>query len=90
MSVSKITHIRLSGESSQLTDKITHVKLSDDTVETVAQVVLYIDNKNDYYYVDSSGARIEVESVHPSGKLPYIRTKSNATTKDNLLNLPTF
>ena len=46
MSVSKITHIRLSGESSELTDRITHVKLSDDTVETVAQVVLYIDKEN--------------------------------------------
>ncbi len=90
MSVSKITHIRLSGESSELTDRITHVKLSDDTVETVAQVVLYIDKENKYYYVDASGARIEVESVHPTGKLPYIRTKLNATTKDNLLNLPTF
>lgn len=90
MSVSKITHIRLSGETSEKTDTITHVKLSDDTVETVAQVVLYIDKENKYYYVDASGARIEVESVHPTGKLPYIRTKANATTKDNLLNLPTF
>lgn len=32
----------------------------------------------------------EVESVHPQYGAPYIRTKANYTTKDNLLSLPRF
>lgn len=90
MSKNKITHIRLSSEYEPTTDKITQVKLEDGTVESISQVVLYVDNNHFYYYVNSFGNQIEVETVHPNGILPYIRTKANSTTKDNLLSLPRF
>ena len=86
----KITHIRLSDEYPSSTEKITHVKLSGYVIETVEQVVKYIDAKYLYYYVNSVGQNTQVETVHPTGRKPYIRTVANSTTKDNLLNLPRF
>lgn len=90
MPTCQITHIRLSDEFFPTTEKITHVKLSDGVVETVAQAVKYIDAKYIYYYVNSYNNNTEVEAVHPYGRLPYIRTKANSTTKDNLLSLERF
>ncbi|MGV9033301.1 DUF3892 domain-containing protein [Lactococcus lactis] len=90
MATCKITHIRLSDECPSTTEKITHIKLSDGDVETIAQAVRYIDDNHVYYYVNSYGNTTEVETVHPYGRDPYIRTKANSTTTDNLLSLPRF
>ena len=90
MATCKITHIRLSDEYTSTTEKITHIKLSDGVVETIAQAVEYIDDNHVYYYVNSYGNTTEVETVHPLGRAPYIRTKANSTTTDNLLSLPRF
>lgn len=86
----KITHVRLSDSNATSTEAITDVKLSDGREETKAQVVERIDKGDNYYYTQSSGSRAEVETVHPEGKKPYIRTKANRSTKDNLLSLPKF
>lgn len=86
----EITHIRLSENDKTGTEKISHVKLSAGTVETVPQVVQYIDQGMNYFYTTSSYSRAEVESVKPMFSDPYIRTKQNRTTSDNLLNLPSF
>ena len=86
----RITHIRTSDTNTTSTDKITHVKLESGTVERVEQVVRYLDMKMEYYYTTSNNSKALVESVHPTYGQPYIRTKANHTTKDNLLNLPRF
>lgn len=86
----RITHIRTSENNATTTDKITHVKLESGTIETVQEVVKYLDAKMEYYYTISSISRALVEPVHPTNGQPYIRTKANNTTKDNLLNLPRF
>lgn len=86
----QITHVRVSDSFPTSIDKITAVKLSDGSVETVAQVVKYLDLFMEYFYTTSANSRALVEAVHPAGRPPYIRTKANATTKDNLLNLPRF
>lgn len=90
MATYKITNIRLSDEYPSTTEKITHIKLSDGDVETIAQAVRYIDDKHVYYYVNSYGNDTKVETVHPYGRDPYIRTEANNTTKDNLLSLDKF
>ncbi|MGL4697093.1 DUF3892 domain-containing protein [Enterococcus larvae] len=86
----QITHVRVSESFPTSTEKITDVKLSSGSVETVAQVVKYLDLNMEYFYTTSASSRALVESVHPVGRPAYIRTKANATTKDNLLSLPRF
>ncbi|HFD1693321.1 TPA: DUF3892 domain-containing protein [Enterococcus faecium] len=86
----RITHIRVSGNYATSTDKITHVQLEDGTVESVAEVVRFLDQNLEYYYTTSTYSKALVESVHPSYGQAYIRTKRNSTEKDNLLNLPKF
>lgn len=85
----QITHIRMS-QSTTSTEHITRVKLADGTEETREQVVKYIDQNMEYFYTKSSGYKAIVESVHPSGRPAYIRTKGDSTTADNLLSLPRF
>ncbi len=86
----RITHIRTSEAYSTSTDKITYVKLEDGKVESVEQVVMYLDMNIEYYYTTSNYSKALVESVHPQIGRPYIRTKANHTIKDNLLSLPRF
>lgn len=86
----QITHVRLSDDNTTSTEHITHVKLSSGVVETKAQVVKYIDSGMEYYYTLSDNSKAYVETVRPVGRDPYIRTKANNTTKDNLLSLPRF
>lgn len=69
---------------------IEKVRLSGGTIESVSEVVRYIDSGYEYYFTSSQGRRTDVETVHPSYSDPYIRTKANQTTSDNLLNLPRF
>ncbi|AUJ23130.1 DUF3892 domain-containing protein [Virgibacillus dokdonensis] len=87
---SKVTHIKLSDPKKDTTEEIVKVKLSNGQVETVAEVVKWIDKNYKYYYTNVDGSEAEIESVHPAGRDPYIRTKANKTTKDNLLSLPKF
>lgn len=86
----RITHIRLSSNYASTTEHITHVKLYGGQVQTKADVVRYISSGYQYYYTRVDGSKAEVEVVRPSGREPYIRTKGNHTTKDNLLSLPRF
>lgn len=86
----QITHVRLSDNNATSTEHIIRVKLSDGTEETKAQVVKYIDQGMEYFYTVGGNSKAYVETVHPVGRDPYIRTKANSTTKDNLLSLPRF
>ncbi|MCC2745051.1 DUF3892 domain-containing protein [Leuconostoc lactis] len=86
----EITHVRVDSEFNRSEDHITDVKLSDGTVENVREVVIFIDRKMEYFFTDHLGSRAQVESVHPTGRAAYIRTKPNQTTADNLLSLPRF
>ncbi|ARW21859.1 DUF3892 domain-containing protein [Levilactobacillus brevis] len=69
---------------------IQKVRLSDGSDELVEQVVRYIDNNFEYYFTSREGLKTKVETVHPSYSDPYIRTKANQITSDNLLSLPRF
>jgi hypothetical protein len=86
----QITHIRLSSSSSTSSEHITHIKLSGGIEETREQAVRFIDSGQEYYYTSSSNSKAIVETVHPTGRAAYIRTKGNSTTSDNLLSLPKF
>jgi hypothetical protein len=86
----QITHIRLSNPTATSTEHITHVKLSTGIIESVPQVVAAIERGHEYYYTTSPYTRATVEVVRPTGRPPYIRTKANQTTRDNLLSLPRF
>lgn len=86
----EIVAIHLDNSFSQSTESISQVKLSDGTYETKQQVVYYIDQKYEYFYTTSTNSHADVESVHPNFREPYIRTKGNQTTKDNLLSLPRY
>lgn len=87
---SHITHIRVSESFPTSTERITEVKLSDGTIETVAQVIRYLEIPCDYFYTTSGGSKAYVEAVHPVNRNSYIRTKGDSTTSDNLLSLPRF
>lgn len=87
---SEITHVRVDNEYNGSEDHITEVKLSNGLVESVHQVVRYIDINLEYFFTDHLGSKAQVESVHPTGRQAYILTKPNQTTTDNLLSLPRF
>ncbi|UXV31263.1 DUF3892 domain-containing protein [Mammaliicoccus sciuri] len=86
----RITHIRLSDSFGSNTEKITHVKIANTTIESVKDMVNYLDKSIKYFYTKSNGSEAEVESVHPLDRDPYIRTKDNDSISDNLLNFPKF
>lgn len=86
----QITHIRLSNTGFESNEKITDVKLSNFEVKTIHQVIVSLEVGNEYYYTNVDGSTAYVEAVFPSSGTPYIRTKANYTTKDNLLSLPRF
>jgi len=68
---------------------IDSVKLADGSIQAVAQVIFNIAGNEDYYYTTSPNTKAKIEVVD-LGQSRYIRTKSNATTVDNLLSLPRF
>lgn len=86
----QIVAVRTKNIFSSKPSDITAVKLSDRSIESVQTVVKYIDSGLEYFYTTSWTSKAEVESVHPDFRDPYIRTKANYTTTDNLSNLPKF
>jgi len=86
MASHQITHIRKPNVNSEL-EHITHVKY-DGVVHTREEVIRLIDNRTDTFYVSVPAGTARVEVVRPTGRAPYIRTKPDATGKDNLLSLP--
>lgn len=86
----EIVAIRTKYSFSTTTSDITDVRLSNGVIENVDDVVVYIDSGIEYFYTTSYYTKASVETVHPYAGKPYIRTKANSTTKDNLLNLPRF
>lgn len=89
-----ITHIRLSDQDAETSEKITHVWLGwpHDRAESVAQVIrrMHFENEEYYYTSSPSGESDEVIYVKPEEGDSYIKTKGNETKEDNLLNLPQF
>ena len=86
----EIKKIRLTSNANNGTEKISEVLLHNGDSETVAQVVRFLDSGLEYFYTSSYNSRANVESVHPTGRSPYIRTVGNGTETDNLLSLPRF
>jgi hypothetical protein len=88
----RVTSIRMSSGGSSL-EHITDIKCVNEagTVyqETVAQVVGFLKGKMNYYV---SVGNYKVEVTHSTSALgrEYIKTKPDATQKDNLLSLPRF
>jgi trans-aconitate methyltransferase len=56
----------------------------------VSTVVSDIDTYRINYYTQVGWAHAEVETVHPTGRRPYIRTKSDGSLNDNLLKLDRY
>lgn len=88
--LSKLLQLAQKSSYASKESDIEKVKLSGGTVESVTEVVKFIDKGYEYYFTSSQGHRTGVETVHPSYSDPYIRTKANQTTSDNLLSLPKF
>lgn len=93
MGTYQITHVRVSDDNATSTEKITDIRLDGFLPDcTVEYAVDLLDHRNVLFYTTSPSQemRTYVEPMHPVGRNPYIRTKGNDTTKDNLLNLPRF
>lgn len=93
MGTYQITNVRVSDKNATSTEKITDVRLENGKYAdcTVAQIVKYLEGNNNFFYTTANQPNKSfVEVVYPSGRDPYIRTKANSTTKDNLLNLKPF
>lgn len=92
MGAYQITHVRVSDNNATSTDKITDVKLSGGHPYSVAEIINFIKNGHEFFYThglyQTNKAFIEV--VRPAYHDPYIRTKANNTTTDNLLSLTRF
>lgn len=90
----EITHIRLSSgiqDHEHITDyKWTSLNDGDVGTSSKATLVDWIDNKSGTAYVGSGSRRVEVGTVHPQGRLPYLRTYADGKWTNNLLALPTF
>ena len=80
----RITHVHKDQD-----DDILSVKLAGGTVETVPQVVRYIELGINYYVQEvTPPADVHVATL-PSGK-KYIRTDADRYSRNNLDNLPLF
>ncbi|MBO4707118.1 MAG: DUF3892 domain-containing protein [Elusimicrobiaceae bacterium] len=80
----RITHVRKDKE-----DDIIAVKLYGGVVETVPQVVGYIERGLEYYVQEvTPPADVHVVTL-PSGR-KYIRTDADRYSRNNLDNLPLF
>ncbi|MEQ6218255.1 DUF3892 domain-containing protein [Levilactobacillus brevis] len=54
------------------------------------RILNLFDNNFEYYFTSREGLKTKVETVHLAYSDPYIRTKANQITSDNLLSLPRF
>ncbi|KRM63221.1 hypothetical protein FC74_GL002603 [Lacticaseibacillus paracasei subsp. paracasei ATCC 25302 = DSM 5622 = JCM 8130] len=86
----EIVKVHTEPYNSEHESDITKVKLANYEELSVADVVDNIDEGSAYYFTAKNGRKPEVESVHPTGRDPYIRTKANDVTSDNLLSLDRF
>lgn len=92
MGTYQITYVRVSDNNATSTEKITDVRLLGGYADcTVAQIINYLESDNDFFYTTAyQTTKSFIEPVYPTGRTPYIRTKANSTTTDNLLSLPRF
>lgn len=72
------------------TSEIQAVKLKNGETLSVQEVIFAISAGQSFFYTTTCNSRAYVEVVTPLIGKQYIRTKSNTTTSDNLLNLPKF
>lgn len=68
--------------------------LTETGIATTAQLVAWIDgtdgtnHKGIAKVSNPSGPDVTVRTVHPAGRAPYVQTRPDNTTADNLLNHP--
>ena len=86
----QITKIRLADATHPSTDEITEVKLADGSVETIKELIRFLDSDYEYFYVNSAGKKAAIEAVHDSILKCSIQTKDTASNPDALLSLPQF
>ena len=80
----RITHVRKDAY-----DDITAVRLFSGTVETVPEVVRYIE-QGYKYYVQEVPPPADVHVVTLTNGKKYIRTDADRSSRNNLDNLPLF
>jgi len=89
---SRITHIRFAENNATSTEGIDQVKLDSGEVESVEDLVRYIDDVSMIFFYTLSREESEsfIETVQSNQGKAYIRTRSSRSQDDNLLKLPRF
>lgn len=53
-------------------------------------MIIYIESWGGVFYTLEDGKRAELIIASDSNGMPYVKTKADSTTKNNLLSLPRF
>jgi hypothetical protein len=83
-----ITHVRYAGLA-KTHEAISHVAYDGGESRPKQVIVEWLDAGNQAF-VGTGAARVEVGTVHESGKQPYLRTFADGFYSNNLLSLPVF
>jgi hypothetical protein len=89
----RITHVRFAGDVRDH-EHITHVTWTSSNTASQAnsraEIVSWIDDQKGVAYVGTGAQQVQVDTVHPAGRDPYLRTRADGQWTNNLLSLPTF
>lgn len=86
---SRITNVRVAQPGTH-EQHITDFKMDTGTAFTKSQMVAYVSMSPGSYYTSADGKRAEVIVAQSENNVPYVKTKPDSTTKNNLLSLPRF
>jgi hypothetical protein len=89
----RITHVRFA-DGLRDHEHITHVAWTSNKTtsqaNSCAEIVSWIDDGKGVAYVGTGAQQVRVDTVHPAGRDPYLRTRADGKWTNNLLSLPTF
>ncbi len=90
----EITHLHF-GSTPHTHEAITNYRWRNEQTGEVkesskATLVDWIDNKGGVAHVGQGYSQVDVETVHPTYGVPYLRTVADGAPTNNLLSLPTF
>lgn len=69
---------------------ITDFKTNSGNVMPKISMIGFINYWGNVYYTLEDGKRAELVIAYDSNGMPYVKTKADNTTKNNLLSLPRF
>ncbi|MEC0139738.1 DUF3892 domain-containing protein [Paenibacillus macerans] len=88
MSSSRVIAVRVEAPGTH-EQHITHFKTNAGTVMDREQMLLMLAFGAVYYTLED-GKRAELETAQTDSGTPYVKTKPDYTTRNNLLSLPRF